>query len=185
MSSKSHKFGKSIMKMFDNITSDKKSNASLQAAAAAADLEASQESMRTNENLQLCKMTRHGFPYKPTCIAYDLVQHLVAIGTRNGYVKIFGAETVECTMFHVGSLTTIGKTPAGVNTTLLCGSPICGGSGNGGGFSPSVLHMAFLINEGALITYCDDNTLSFWNIRQQQPGICFSKKLINERLDSL
>ena len=185
MSSKGSKLGKSILKMFDTITSDKnKTTATMQANAAAADLEASQESMRTNENLQLTKINRHGFPYRPTCIAYDIVQHLVAIGTRNGYVKIYGAESVEYTMFHVSSMMNLGPTPPAVNTTFLCGSPIIGSSANGGGFSPSVQFMSFLINEGALITYCDDNTLSFWNIRQRQPSLCFSKKLINERLVS-
>ncbi len=181
MTSKGSKLGKSILKMFDTITSDKKSSAAMQANAAAADLEASQESMRTNEVLQLAKVTRHGFPYKPTCIAYDLVQNLVAIGTRNGYVKIFGAESVECTIFHSSSMSPLGPTPPGVNTTFPCGSPIIGNSGNGGGFSPSLMFMSFVVNEGALITYCDDNTLSFWNIRQRQPSLCFSKKLINER----
>lgn len=185
MSSKGSKFGKSILKMFDTITNDKKSNATSQANAAAADLEASQESMRTNENLQLCKMVRHGFPYKPTCIAYDIVQHMVAIGTRNGYVRLFGADGVESTMFHVSSLMTLGNTPSAVNTNLISGSPICGAANNGGGFSPSVLFMSFLMNEGALITYCDDNTLSFWNIRQKQPGMVFTKKLVNERVSAM
>lgn len=181
MTSKGSKFGKSILKMFDTITSDKKSSATLQANAAAADLEASQESLRLNESLHLCKTARFGFPFKPTCVAYDLVQHLVAIGNRNGYVKIYGADTVEYTLFHASSLLTPSAVPVGCNSEMLSGSPICGSSNNGGGFSPAVLFMSFLVNEGALITYCDDNTLSFWNIRQKQPALVFSKKLVNEK----
>ncbi len=98
------KFGKSLLKMFDNITSDKKSNQASMASMLATDLEASQESLRTSELLQLCKSSRHGFPAKPSCVAYDLVQNLLAIGTRHGYVRLYGGPSVEYTMFHAGSL---------------------------------------------------------------------------------
>lgn len=182
---KGSRFGKSLLKMFDSITSDKKSNSAAQANMLAADLEASQESLRSNEILTLCKSSRHGFPFKPSCMAYDLVQNLLAIGTKNGYVRLYGASTVEYTMFHVSSLMNIGNIPSSVNSSVQCGSPLCGNTNNGGGFSPAVLFMSFLSNEGALITYCDDNTLSFWNIRQKQPALVFSKKLINERVSAM
>ena len=47
-------------------------------------------------------------------------------------------------------------------------------------FPAAVLFMTFVINEGALITYCDDSTLSFWNLRQKQPAVLFSKKLVSK-----
>ena len=182
MTSKASKFGKSVLNMFDKMTNDKKSNVTAQANAAAAELEASQESLRNKENLQLCKTMRFGFPHRPTCIAYDLVQHLLAIGTRNGYVKLYGGDMVEYTMFHVSSLSSnLNNTPIGVNTVLCAGSPLVGASSGSFALPASVMFMSFLVNEGALITYCDDSTLSFWNIRQKQPGLVFSKKLINEK----
>lgn len=35
--------------------------------------------------------------------------------------------------------------------------------------------------KGVLITYCEDTTLSLWNLRQKQPAVSNSKKLINEK----
>ena len=82
------KFGKSIANMFAN---DKKLNAE-KAQAAAADLESSQEMLR-KDGLKVSKTARFGFPFKPTCMAYDSVQHLLAIGTKNGYIKFNNKET--------------------------------------------------------------------------------------------
>ena len=31
----------------------------------------------------------HGFPYQPTCLAYDPVQQLLAVGTQNGGVLLY------------------------------------------------------------------------------------------------
>ena len=37
----------------------------------------------------------HGIPGFPTCISYDPLQRLLAIGTKGGFVKIFGKPGVE------------------------------------------------------------------------------------------
>ena len=34
------------------------------------------------------KTFRYGFPFEPTSIAYDVLQHLLAIGNKHGYVKL-------------------------------------------------------------------------------------------------
>ena len=173
------KFGKSIVNMFTN---DKKGNAAVQASAAAAELEAAQEAAR-KELLTLSKTARFGFPFKPTCMAYDMVQHILAIGTRNGYVKLFGGESVDYTIFHVSSLQAQSNQSASNSngSTSLVGSPIIPSSNTPLAFPTSVMSMCFLINEGALITYCDDNTLNFWNLRQKKPALLYSKKLVNEK----
>lgn len=221
MSSVASKFGSKLANIF---STDKKSSSSAQAHAAqsaAADLEASQERAR-RELLKLTKTARIGFPYRPTCVAYDPVQHLAAVGTRQGLVKLYGGESVEYTISHVGASSGNGSSGASSASTSTCqsfcsismqsasssatdsnnnntnnGSPVLGASGGGGTAAayaslmssssssspttPAVLFMSFVVNEGALITYCDDSTISFWNLRQKQPGILFSRKLVNEK----
>ncbi|CAB3982264.1 Hypothetical predicted protein, partial [Paramuricea clavata] len=39
------------------------------------------------EQFSLLKTVRHGFPYKPTCLAYDPLQKLLAIGTAKGCIN--------------------------------------------------------------------------------------------------
>ena len=39
-------------------------------------------------HLALEKTLVHGFPYKPTALAFEPVQHLLAIGNRVGQVRI-------------------------------------------------------------------------------------------------
>ena len=45
---------------------------------------------------------RHGFPYKTTCMAFDQIQKLLAIGTRVGSVRIFGRPGVDVEFHHEG-----------------------------------------------------------------------------------
>ncbi|CAH8649251.1 unnamed protein product [Schistosoma margrebowiei] len=42
----------------------------------------------------------HGFPHQPTCIAFDPVQRIVAIGTKCGFIRIFGRPGVDCSICH-------------------------------------------------------------------------------------
>lgn len=97
------------------------------------------------------------------------MQRLLAIGTRFGYVKLYGGESIEYTLYHAPS----SKSDNGGSQSPITAAGVL--------LPAAVLHMSFVINEGALITYCDDGALSFWNLRQKQPGILFTKKLINER----
>lgn len=172
------------MKLANIFSNDKKSSASSQASAAAAELEALQEKAR-KETLKMTKTSRLGFPYKPTCVAYDSVQRLVAIGTRYGFVKLYGGESIEYTIYHSSSSSS--QSFASVSsssslTTQAAGSPALAPSNSTSHLYPtSVLFMSFVMNEGALITYCEDSTISFWTLRQKQPGITYSRKLVNER----
>lgn len=220
------KFGIKLANIFSN---EKKSNSSSQVIQASQDLEVSQEKAR-KELLKLHKTSRPGFPFKPTCMAYDNLQHMIAIGTKYGYVKLYGGESVEYTLFHGGNgssgssssnqsfgivHTTCSNSLANdnnnnlsninnySNSNLISNNNIANSSSANSSpaatmsfihaqtssqsqsaalnFPSAVLFMTFVINEGALITYCDDNTLSFWNLRQKQPAILFSKKLVNEK----
>ncbi|KAJ8314810.1 hypothetical protein KUTeg_006960 [Tegillarca granosa] len=40
-------------------------------------------------HFQVCKTVRHGFPYQPTAVAFDPVQHLLAIGTKSGALRMY------------------------------------------------------------------------------------------------
>ncbi|CAF4065954.1 unnamed protein product [Rotaria sp. Silwood2] len=40
------------------------------------------------DDFSLSEIVRYGFPYRPTALAYDPVQKLLAIGTKNGIIKI-------------------------------------------------------------------------------------------------
>ena len=187
------RFGSKLANMFSN---DKKSNATTQATQAAAELEASQEKAR-KEAVKLTKTSRNGFPHRPTSVAYDLVQHLLAIGTKYGYVKLYGGEGVEYTLYHAASASSqstfghVSSTPSmstagatgGTGGSPITGSPIIGSTSSAS--CGAVLFMSFVVNEGALITYCEDSTISFWNLRQKQPGILFSKKLVNEKATAM
>ena len=41
--------------------------------------------------------------------------------------------------------------------------------------------IAFLVNEGALVTACTDDTLNMWNIRQKIPEVVHTLKFQRER----
>ncbi|XP_043927450.1 syntaxin-binding protein 5-like isoform X2 [Protopterus annectens] len=46
----------------------------------------------------------------------------------------------------------------------------------------TVLQLQFLINEGALVSACADDTLHLWNLRQKHPAILHSLKFTRERI---
>ncbi|KAG7460006.1 hypothetical protein MATL_G00216580 [Megalops atlanticus] len=46
------------------------------------------------------KMVEHGFPSQPSALAYDPELRLMAIGTKSGAVKVYGAPGVEFTGVH-------------------------------------------------------------------------------------
>ncbi|CAH8667768.1 unnamed protein product [Schistosoma rodhaini] len=53
-----------------------------------------------SEHFQVGKISVHGFPYQPTCIAFDPVQRIVAVGTKSGFIRIFGKPGVDCSICH-------------------------------------------------------------------------------------
>ncbi|XP_037669651.1 syntaxin-binding protein 5-like isoform X5 [Choloepus didactylus] len=40
------------------------------------------------EHFQLCKTVRHGFPYRPSALAFDPVQKILAVGTQLGALRL-------------------------------------------------------------------------------------------------
>lgn len=54
----------------------------------------------TSECFQLCKIVRHGFPHRPTAIAYDPMQKLLAIGNFSGSVRLLGQAGVDIHVCH-------------------------------------------------------------------------------------
>ncbi|XP_071956580.1 syntaxin-binding protein 5-like isoform X5 [Antedon mediterranea] len=105
------------------------------------------ESLHPN-HFTVCKVVRHGFPFEPTAMAYDPVQNILAIGTKNGSLRIFGQPGVDCHERHDSDV--------------------------------AIIQIMFLINEGALVTVCADNSLNMWNLRQKRPAILHSLKFNKE-----
>ncbi|XP_015911714.1 syntaxin-binding protein 5 isoform X2 [Parasteatoda tepidariorum] len=108
-----------------------------------------------DENLQpelfrILKTVRHGFPFQPTAIAFDAVQHILAIGTKNGSLRLFGRPGVDACVQH--------------------------------DIDSAIIQILFLVNEGALVTVCADDSVHLWNIRQKQPEIVQTIRFQKERI---
>ncbi|XP_056015678.1 syntaxin-binding protein 5-like isoform X8 [Ostrea edulis] len=108
-----------------------------------------EETLRT-DHFQVCKTVRYGFPYEPTSVAFDPVQHLLAIGTKSGSLRILGRPGVDIHCNH--------------------------------GQEVAVIQILFLINEGALVTVCSDDSIHLWNYRQKRPEIVHTLKFQRERI---
>ncbi|KAK7794266.1 hypothetical protein R5R35_013601 [Gryllus longicercus] len=52
------------------------------------------------DNFQVAKTFRHGFPFQPTALAFDPVQHLLAVGTKSGSLRILGRPGVDAHVRH-------------------------------------------------------------------------------------
>ncbi|KAH8412351.1 hypothetical protein KR009_001419 [Drosophila setifemur] len=61
------------------------------------------------------KTAQHGFPHKPSALAYDPVSKLMAIGTQTGAIKVFGQPGVELYAQH----TLVNNSAAELNVQLL------------------------------------------------------------------
>ncbi|XP_066557060.1 syntaxin-binding protein 5 isoform X10 [Amia ocellicauda] len=86
-----------IRKVLDGLTAVSSSSSSAQPGNRENDL--IQETLQS-EHFQLCKTVRHGFPYQPSSMAFDPVQKILAIGTQNGALRLFGRPGVECYCQH-------------------------------------------------------------------------------------
>nr|CAH8871152.1 unnamed protein product [Trichobilharzia regenti] len=53
-----------------------------------------------SDHFQVGKISSHGFPYQPTCIAFDPVQRIIAVGTKSGCIRIFGRPGVDYNICH-------------------------------------------------------------------------------------
>ncbi|XP_043070376.1 lethal(2) giant larvae protein isoform X2 [Drosophila grimshawi] len=61
------------------------------------------------------KTAQHGFPHKPSALAYDPVSNLMAIGTLTGAIKVFGQPGVELYAQH----TLVNNLASELNVQLL------------------------------------------------------------------
>ncbi|XP_017859889.1 PREDICTED: protein lethal(2) giant larvae [Drosophila arizonae] len=61
------------------------------------------------------KTVQHGFPHKPSALAYDPVSKLMAIGTQTGALKVFGRPGVELYAQH----TVVNNSASELNVQLL------------------------------------------------------------------
>ncbi|KFD67957.1 hypothetical protein M514_02845 [Trichuris suis] len=52
------------------------------------------------DDFAVTEVACHGFPYQPTCLAYDPVQKLMAIGTQSGAIRILGQPGVNVNLKH-------------------------------------------------------------------------------------
>jgi lethal(2) giant larvae protein len=57
-----------------------------------------------NQLFRFQKCVEHGFPSKPSAMAYDPKLQLLAIGTKSGAIKIVGAPGFEATALHDGDV---------------------------------------------------------------------------------
>ncbi|XP_069195233.1 syntaxin-binding protein 5 isoform X2 [Procambarus clarkii] len=110
------------------------------------------ESLR-QDNFQVAKTVRHGFPYQPTAVAFDPIQKVLAVGTKHGSIRLIGRPGVDVHVKHESEA--------------------------------AVLHVLFLMNEGALVTATADDFIHLWNYRQKRPEIVHSLKFQRERITCL
>ncbi|XP_011053837.1 PREDICTED: lethal(2) giant larvae protein homolog 1 isoform X4 [Acromyrmex echinatior] len=80
---------------------------------------------------------QHGFPNKPTALAWDPSLRLMIIGTASGAIKVFGRPGVEFYGQH--------SVESGEN---------------------AVTKIVALPNEGRVVSLCDDNSLHLWEINR-------------------
>ncbi|XP_063909291.1 syntaxin-binding protein 5 isoform X3 [Zophobas morio] len=113
-----------------------------------------QETLRP-DNFQVKRTFRHGFPFQPTAMAFDPVQRLLAIGSKCGSLRILGQPGVDIHVRHD-----------------MDGPP----------GSAAILHLQFLVNEGALVSATADDVLHLWNFRQKVPQIVQSLKFQKEKI---
>ncbi|XP_069961369.1 syntaxin-binding protein 5 isoform X2 [Cherax quadricarinatus] len=105
------------------------------------------------DHFQVAKTVRHGFPYQPTAVAFDPIQKVLAVGTKQGSIRLIGRPGVDVHVRHESEA--------------------------------AVLHLLFLINEGALVTATADDFIHLWNYRQKRPEIVHSLKFQRERITCL
>lgn len=96
---------------------------------------------------------RPGFLYHPTAVAYDPIQHLMAIGNRSGFIRFLGFKRDSEVDSHV-------RHPAGA----------------------AVVQLMFIENEGLLISMNADDGIHLWNYKLKPPELLNSLKFSRERL---
>ncbi|XP_027194885.1 syntaxin-binding protein tomosyn isoform X1 [Dermatophagoides pteronyssinus] len=89
--------------VFDGIRSTvgQPSSSSSSLSGAKAFLESETEEVLKPSHFKINTIVQHGFPYQPTSIAFDPIQRLIAIGSKNGSLRILGRPGVDISLRHV------------------------------------------------------------------------------------
>lgn len=101
---------------------------------------------------------QHGFPHKPTALAYDPIDQLMAIGTHSGAIKIFGQPGVEFYGQHPPP--PAASAAAATNNAGAAASPnnVAAAAADG----TAVQLLAFVTGTGRLLSLTTANQLVLW-----------------------
>ena len=58
------------------------------------------EKIHSSTHLALEKTFIHGYPFKPTAMAFDPVQKVLAIGNKEGCIRLLGKPGIDLTYQH-------------------------------------------------------------------------------------
>ncbi|TPP67888.1 STXB5 [Fasciola gigantica] len=143
---------KKLLKVIDGIRSWNMSTSQVSPSKVCVGIE---ESLKC-ENFQVGKIAVHGFPHQPTCMAFDPIQKIVAIGTKMGVIRIFGRPGVDYVVSHPSSSAVI---------EIM--------------FLINEVRSRFY---GGIISICQDDVVHLWNIRQKNPELVHSLQFKREHL---
>jgi lethal(2) giant larvae protein len=88
---------------------------------------------------------QHGFPHKPSAVAYDPISKLMAIGTNSGVVKVFGRPGVEFYGQHQPGVTSPNQTNSAVT-----------------GSDTIIQILEWIPGNGRLLSLTTSNQLTLW-----------------------
>lgn len=95
------------------------------------------------------KTVQHGFPHKPTALAYDPAMKLMAIGTQTGVLKVFGKPGVEFYGQHTVAASA-SSSPASSNSAAAAASDV------------SVQLLEWVPGSGRILSLTTANQLTLW-----------------------
>ncbi|GAU94701.1 hypothetical protein RvY_06426 [Ramazzottius varieornatus] len=128
------------------------------------------------QEFAFAEVSRSGFPQDPCCLALEPVQRILAIGTRQGSIRLLGRPGVDYYLRPGGS--------AGLATESSDREALLGSSSNGGNsHSNAVLQIIFLVNEGTFVAVHANNWLHLWSFKgSKRPDIIQSLEFQKETL---
>ena len=102
---------------------------------------------------ELEKTVLHGYPFKPTCISFDPVQKLLAIGNKFGQIRFLGKPGIDITFEHESRRLDKNSGCRG-KLIVLCFS--------------AVIKLVWVVNTGQLLSMCNDDCLYLLDVKQRQ-----------------
>merc|ERR1719186_311032 len=108
----------------------------------------------SSEMFTLEKTSLHGYPFKPTAMAVDSIQKILAVGNRQGSMRLIGRPGIETTFQHES-----GSCVLQIIFVVTSGPE----------------------PRGQLLTLCADDTIYLWDIRKTVPELVQSLVFTRER----